>query len=92
MEKNDFVQKRYIMLRKINIEGKIRDITNLLATKTTLNAKTNEVKGERPYITNLATTAALNAKTNEVKGKIPNIINLASTTALTVVENKLLNV
>ena len=37
-----------------NNEDKIlADITNL-ATKTTLNAKTNEVKGEIPSITDLA--------------------------------------
>ena len=52
------------------------DITNL-ATKTTLNAKINEVKGEIPNITNLATNAFLNAKISEVSGKIPNITNLA---------------
>ena len=40
------------------MEDKIPDITNL-ATKTTPNAKMNEVKGE---INNLATSAALNAK------------------------------
>ena len=33
-------------------------ITNL-ATNVSLNAKTNNVKGERPSITNLATAAAL---------------------------------
>ena len=42
---------------------KFPDITNL-ATKTTLNAKINEAKGEIPSIPNLATTAALNAKVN----------------------------
>ena len=73
------------------MEDETPDITNL-ATKTTLNAKINEVKGEIPSITNLATTAALNAKINEVKGKIPSITNLASTTALTAVENKIPNV
>ena len=45
------------MLKK-NIEDKIPDITNL-ATKTTLNAKINEVKAEIPSITNLATTTTL---------------------------------
>ena len=34
------------------------DITNF-AADTTLNAKTNEVKGETPSIINLATTTAL---------------------------------
>ena len=74
-----------------NIEDKIPDITNL-ATKITVNAKINQVKGEIPSITNLATTAAPNAKINEVKGKIPGITNLGSTTALTTVENKIPNV
>ena len=64
------------------------DITNL-ATKTTLNAKIDEVKGEIPSITNLATTAALKAKINEVKGGIPSITNLVAITALTAVENKI---
>ena len=54
-----------------------------LTTKTTLNAKINEVKGEMPSITNLATTADLNTKINEVKGKIPSITNLASITVST---------
>ena len=39
------------MLKK-NIEDKIPDITNL-ATKITLNAKINEVKGKTASITNL---------------------------------------
>ena len=43
-----------------------------MATKTTLNAKNNEVKGEIPSITNLATKTALNA----VENKIPSISNL----------------
>ena len=77
-----------VFLQKIYIEDKIPDIINL-ATKTTLNAKINEVKGEIPSSTNLATTAALNAKIIEVKSKIPNIANLASTTALTAVGNKI---
>ena len=78
-------------------------ITNI-ATKTTLNGKVNEGKGEIPNdkinegkgeipnITNLATTAALKAKINEVKGEIDNITNLASTTAITAIENKIPNV
>ena len=48
-----------------NIEDKIPDITNL-ATKTSLNAKTNQVKGEIPSITNLATKAAYNAVENKI--------------------------
>ena len=43
-----------------------------LATKTTLNAKVNEVKGEMSSITNLATTNALTA----VENKKPNVSNL----------------
>ena len=46
------------------------------ATKTTLNAKINEVKGEIPNITYLATTAALTT----VENKIPNISNLVKKT------------
>ena len=70
-----------------NIEDKIQDITSL-ATKTTLNAKINQVKYEIRNITNLATNACLSAKINAVKGKIPNN-NLATTRALTAVENKI---
>ena len=45
--------------------SKLSDALKLtLATKTTLNAKINDVKGEIPSTTNLATTAALNAKIN----------------------------
>ena len=70
---------------------KIPDITNL-ATKTTLNPKTNKDKGEIRSIDNLATNAALKAKINEFVCKIPNTTNLAITTALTAVENKILNI
>ena len=58
-----------------NIEDKIPDITNL-ATKTSLNAKTNQVKGEIPSITNLATKAAYNA----VENKILSVSNLVKKT------------
>ena len=78
------------MLTK-NIEDKILNITNL-ATRTTLNAKINKLKGEIPSITNLATTATPDDKITEVKGKIHNISNLAATTALRTVGNKILNV
>ena len=47
-----------------------------MATKTTLNAKNNEVKGEIPSITNLATKTALNA----VENKIPSVSNLVKKT------------
>ena len=71
------------------IEHKISDITNS-ATKTTLNAKINEVKGEIPNITaNIATNTFLNGKINEIKGKIPNITNLATTSVLPAVDNKI---
>ena len=42
------------------------------ATKTTLNPKLNEGKGEIPSNTNLATATALTA----VESKIPNVTNL----------------
>ena len=64
------LKKMYIMLKK-NIEDKILGITNL-ATKTTLNAKINEVKGKTASITNLASTTALTA----VENKIANVSNL----------------
>ena len=48
-----------------NNEDKISHVTNL-ATKTTLNAKINKVKGEIPSITNLATTTALTPVENEI--------------------------
>ena len=47
------------------------EITNL-ATKSTLNSKINEVKGEISSVTNLATKTALNA----VKNKVPSVPNL----------------
>ena len=80
--KNDAVQKDVYNAKIKNTKDKLTyfDITNL-ATKTTLNAKINEVKGEIP-----------NAKINEVKGEIPNVNNLATNTALTAVENKMPNV
>ena len=60
----------------------------LLATNTTLNAKTNEVKSEIASIINLATTTAPNAKINEVINKIFNITNIATTIYFFAVENK----
>ena len=57
----------YIMLRSNVL--KIKYLT-YLATKSTLNAKINEVKREIPSITNLATTTALTA----VENKIPNVL------------------
>ena len=46
-------------------------MTNL-ATKTTLNAKANQVKSEIPSITNLAATSGLTGNEN----KIPRVSNL----------------
>ena len=56
--KNDVVKKDVYYTKIRNKNDKILDITNL-AIDATLNAKTNEVKGEAPSITNLATTTAL---------------------------------
>ena len=50
--KNDVVKKDVYNAMKKNIEDEIPDNTNL-ATKTTLNAKISEVKGEIANITNL---------------------------------------
>ena len=57
-----------------NIEDTKPDITNL-GTKSTLNAKINEVKGEILSITNLATNAL-----NAVENKIPSVSNLVKKT------------
>ena len=46
--KNDVVKKDVYNAKIKNIEDKIPDITNV-ATKSTLNAKINEVKGEISY-------------------------------------------
>ena len=62
--KSDVLKKDvYNAKIKKYLKVKIADIINL-ATKTTLNAKIDEVKGEIPSITNLATTAALHFKIN----------------------------
>ena len=53
-----------------NIEDKITDVANL-ETKTTPNAKINEIKGEIPNITKLATTI--------LENKTPNITNFKKT-------------
>ena len=50
-----------------------------MASKTILNAKINEVKGEIPNITNLTTSAALTTN----KNKISNIRNLVKKLAAT---------
>ena len=51
------------------------DITNL-ATKSSLNFKINEVKGEISSVTNLAIKTAINA----VENKVPNVLNLVKKT------------
>ena len=56
----------------------IEDITNL-ATKTTLTAKINKVKGQIPNITSLATTSTLTTAEN----KIPSVGNLVKTLTIT---------
>ena len=61
-----------------NIADKIPDNTNL-PTKTTFNAKINEVKGEILSISHLATTGALTA----VENKIPNVSNLVKKLTIT---------
>ena len=71
--KNNVVKKGVYNAKIKNIKDKILDIPKF-ATKTTLNAKVNEVKCEIP--TNLATTTALTA----VENKIPNANNLLKKT------------
>ena len=59
----------HCLKKKEIVKYRIPDITNL-ASNTTLNSKTVEVKSETPSVTNLATTTtttALNAKINKVK-------------------------
>ena len=56
--KNDIVIKMYIMIRSKILKMKYLILLTLIPD-TTLNAKTNEVKGETPSIINLATTTAL---------------------------------
>ena len=75
MQKKNDVVKKDVHNAKINIEDKIPDITNLI-TKTTLNAKINEIKGKIPSINNLATTTALTL----VENKVLNVSNLVKKT------------
>ena len=56
--KNDVFKKDVYIAKTKNTEDKIPDMA-YWATKTTLNAKINKVKGDIPSITNLATTVAL---------------------------------
>ena len=67
------LKKMYIMLRSKIL--KIKYLI-LLATKSALNTKINEVKGETASINNLATTTALTA----VENKIPDFSNLVNKT------------
>ena len=76
--KNDVVKETEYNAKMKHIENKIADITNL-ATKATLNAKTNEDKGEIPSVNNLAINTALTA----VENKIPNVINLVKKLTIT---------
>ena len=76
--KNDAVKKGVDNNKIINIADKIPGITNL-ATNTTLNAKTNEVKKEIPSMTNLAATTDLNA----VENKVTNVSNLVRKLTIT---------
>ena len=68
--KNDVVKKDVYTAKMKNIKDKITDFT-ILATKTTLNAKINEVKGEIPSVTDLAITTL-----NNVENKIPSVRSL----------------
>ena len=69
--KNDVVKKGVYNAKIKNIENNIPDLITL-PTNTILNAKINQVKGERTSITNLATTTtALIA----VENNIPNVSN-----------------
>ena len=58
--KNEVAKKTEYDAKIKNIEDKILDI-RILATKSNLNTKTNEVKNKIPSITGLATTSALTA-------------------------------
>ena len=75
-------------MRKGVYNANVKNIEDKVATKASLNAKINEVKGEIPNINKLAINASFNDKINGFKGEIPSITNLATTTALTAVENK----
>ena len=75
--KNDVVKKDKYNDKIKNIEDKVADITNL-ATKTTLSAKINEVKGEIPNITILPTISALTAE-NEIRST-SNLVKMLTVT------------
>ena len=69
--KNNAVKKTEYSTNIKNIEDKLPDVTSF-TTKTTHNAKINEVKAEIPSTNNLVTTSALIA----VGNKIPDVSNL----------------
>ena len=67
--KNDVVKEDVYNVEIKNIEYIILSITNL-ATKSSLNAKVNEVKGEIPRVSNLVKRTDYNMKINEIEQKI----------------------
>ena len=71
------LKKMYIMLRSKILKIKYLMYLPNLDTDASLNAKTDEVKGEIPNITNLATTTTT---LTAVENKIPNISNLVNKT------------
>ena len=73
--RNNVVRKDVNNVTIKNIEEKTPNITNF-ATKTTRNAKIDEVKGEMSSITKLATKNTLNT----VENKIPSVRNLVKKT------------
>ena len=72
------LKKMYIMLRSKILKIKYLMYLPNLDTDASLNAKTDEVKGEIPNITNLATTTTTTL--TAVENKIPNISNLVKKT------------
>ena len=72
------LKKMYIMLRSKILKIKYLMYLHNLDTDASLNAKTDEVKGEIPNITNLATTTTTTL--TAVENKIPNISNLVNKT------------
>ena len=81
--KNDVNKKTYYNAKIADIEGKIRDISNL-ATKTALSAVENKI----PNVSGLATKTALTT----VENKIPDIGNFTTKTAITNLSNTVPNI
>ena len=85
--KNDAFKKDFYNAKIKNIEGKIPGISNL-TNNTAAIFKINEVKKERPSITNLAITTDLTAGERQ----IPNVSNLVQkngyNTKISEIENK----